>query len=349
MPIPSIPAGNLYMNATTYTGNSSTQSIANGATGAAFQPDLVWIKNRTGANNNILTDSVRGTSKILISDSTIAELTNANALTAFNSNGFSLGYDSSAIVNASANSYVGWQWKAGGTAVSNTAGTITSQVSANTTSGFSIVTFTGTGATSSGVTIGHGLGATPAFVITKKRSAGTDYGWSSWHKDLGGNYGIWLEQASARNPGMWTGYTNFSSTVFSPPNLAYGNESAATYVAYCWTPIAGYSAFGSYTGNGSADGPFVYLGFRPRWIMIKSSTTAQDWKLIDTSRNPYNSSNSLLAANTSSAEDTNAAYDFDILSNGFKPRNTFGYANTSGATYIYAAFAENPFKYALAR
>ena len=356
MPIPSIPNGAAYMTATLYTGDStSSRAITNTTGNQSFQPDFVWIKDRTGTATggaawHMLYDSIRGGTNGLSSNSTSAEPSNAfNTLSSFNSNGFTIGAGGN-YINANGEPNVAWQWKAGGTAVSNTSGTITSQVSANTTSGFSIVTFTGTGATSSGVTIGHGLGATPAFVITKKRSAGTDYGWSSWHKDLGGNYGIWLNQTSARNPSMWAGYTNFSSTVFSPPNLLYGNESGATYVAYCWSEVAGYSKFGSYTGNGSADGPFVYLGFRPKFVLIKiSSGTADDWYLYDTSRNTYNVSNLVLFPDLANAEATGTTAILDILSNGFKLRGVGNGINASGSTYIYACFAENPFKYALAR
>jgi len=209
--------------------------------------------------------------------------------------------------------------------------------------------------TSSGVTIGHGLGATPDFVITKKRSGGTDYGWSTWHKDLGGNYGIWLDKTSARNISMWDGYTNFSSTVFSPPDLLYGNENGATYINYCFAEIEGYSSFGSYTGNGSTDGPFVYTGFAPRYVLLKVASgqiNATNWQIYDTARNPNNVIPTYLVADTTGAESDSAAtyFNLDIVSNGFKLRaaNTYG-MNQAGATYIYMAFAEAPFKYANAR
>ena len=353
LPTSTIVKGNTVMDATLYTGNSSTQTITNAG---AFKPDFVWIKNRSIASQHVLTDSVRGVDKQLFSSNSNAEQTSATGITSLNSNGFSLGSNvgPTGDTNSSPNAFVGWQWQAGqGTTSSNTSGSITSTVSVNASAGFSVVTFTGNGLTSSGQTIGHGLGVAPAFIVTKKRSSGTtDYGWSSWHKDLGGNYGIWLNQTSARNPGMWAGYTNINSSVFSPPDLLYGNESGQTYVAYCWTPIAGYSAFGSYTGNGSSDGSFVYTGFRPRWVLIKRTDTAGfPWWLLDTARNTYNVADIGLLANSSDSE-SSAGFPYstlDFVSNGFKLRATAGGVNASGGTYIYMAFAENPFKNALAR
>jgi hypothetical protein len=233
-----IPDGRTVMAATLYAANGSTQTISNAVNGVSMQPDFVWVKSRQYTTvGHSLFDALRpigaNTSlPRLVSNSTDAE-TNNGGLTAFVSNGFSLNNDAYINSTSTGGNMVAWQWNAGGSTVTNTDGTISAQVRANPTAGFSVVTYTGTGATSSGVTIGHGLGATPAFVITKKRSGGTDYGWSCWHKDLGGNYGIWLDKTSARNIGMWAGYTNFSSTVFSPPDLLYGNENGATYVNYC--------------------------------------------------------------------------------------------------------------------
>lgn len=345
LPDSTIVDGSQHFGIKTRAGTGASVSISD----YKFAPDFVWIKARTNAYYHKLLDKNRGANKVLSSNATDAESTETQGLMSFDTNGYTLGTSSDSTVNnaGSGQTYVDWAWKAGGTAVSNTDGSITSNVSANPSAGFSIVTYTGTGATSSGVTIGHGLGVTPAFIITKKRSGGTDYGWSCWHKDLGGNYGIWLNSTSARNSGMWTGYSNFSSTVFTPPNLLYGNENGATYVNYLFSEVAGFSKFGSYTGNGSSDGPFVFCGFRPRWVMVKRTDagSAESWFIIDTARSSYNVSANWLAANLSNAEGTDVMAD--ILSNGFKPRSTA--MNASGGTYIFAAFAETDFAHALAR
>ena len=355
-----VPDGRVAMAATLYTGNGSTQSVSNAVNTVSFQPGLVWVKNRSNVVSHALIDSVRGAPNRLTSDQTEAENSGGNDYTlyggvsALSSAGFtaSSGTDPTyKATNGSGQTYIGWQWKAGAAAVSNTAGTITSSVSANTTAGFSIVTFTGNGVdTLSGVaTVGHGLGVTPSFIITKKRSSGTDYNWSTYHIS-NGNANIWLNTTSAKNPGNWV--TAPAATVFTPPVSLYGNESGVNYVAYCWTPVAGYSAFGSYTGNGSANGPFIYTGFRPRFVMIKSSTYTSNWDMLDSSRDPANVVSHQLFANLSGTEFT--PYNFgDLNSNGFKIRDNSsglqGNYNVSGETYIYAAFAENPLKYSNAR
>jgi hypothetical protein len=362
MPTPTIPAGNLFMNATTYTGNGtssgSTQTITNGAAGQAFQPDLVWLKSRSDVQNHNLTDSVRGISgtgsPILFSDTNSAETTYTGyGVSALNSNGFTL-IGNGGLTNNNGFTYVGWQWKAGGTAVSNTTGSITSSVSANTTSGFSIVTYTGNG--TGGATIGHGLGAAPELMIFKGRNTGTDG--LTWFRAYNTNQGQMLLDSTATiyNPGngLYFNSTYPSSTVTTLGTSGAINGSGITYVAYMWTPIAGYSSFGSYVGNGSSDGPFIYTGFRPRWVMIKLSSNqinAASWCIWDTSRSQYNLTSQYLVANTSAAQDSDTSYTaIDILSNGIKIRsvNTYG-INQNGATYVYAAFAENPFKYANAR
>ena len=349
-----IPDGRVAMAATLYTGNGTSQTIANTVNGVNFQPDFVWMKSRSNTYSNILYDVIRGTGTgaSLSSDSTGAEGANSvNAnMSAFTSTGFTVGTTSSTnILNNSSGSFVGWQWKAGGTAVSNTAGSITSSVSANTTAGFSVVTYTGTGANA---TVGHGLGVAPSMVIVKNRGS-TDV-WSVYHSSLGATQLIILNRtdATATVSTAWNS-TAPTSSVFSLGTLADTNRSTYNFVAYCFAPVAGYSAFGSYTGNGSADGPFVYLGFRPRWLMIKRSSSASvtyGWQMYDTSRQPANtaSSDPNLWADTSAAEGT-GNYTFDLLSNGFKLRSSGVNENASGDTYIYAAFAENPFKYANAR
>ena len=335
-----IAIGNLYMDATLYTGNGSTLTVTN--TGG-FSPNLVWMKRRSSIGNNYLQDTNRGALNSIFSDSTSAEVNQAGTLTSFNSNGFSLGAD--AGVNGSASTYVGWQWKAGGTAVTNTSGSITSTVSAGTTQGFSVVTYTGTGANA---TVGHGLGVAPQMVIYKRRNSTSD--WAVYHVGLtSAAYTIYLDLTLAQQV-----YTpEYNSTAPTSSVLSIGtsnntNTSGGTYVAYCFAPIAGYSAFGSYTGNGSADGTFVYLGFRPKYVMIKlSSGAGQGWFMYDSSRNTYNVEDLYLLANSSAVEGTFAG--LDCLSNGFKIRNATGPVNTSAATYIYACFAESPFASSNAR
>jgi len=319
-----------------------------------MQPDFVWIKDRTNANDHALFDAVRGATIGLRSNLTNAEVTDAQSLTAFNSNGFSLGTSGSTFTtNFNGSAFVGWQWKANGAGSSNTAGSITSTVSASTTSGFSIVTYTGTG---SAGTIGHGLGAAPQMIIVKNRNT-SSYGWFVWHTAFGAasntdyiNLNLTDAKGSGGAVSMWN-TTMPTSSVFSVGTYGGVNGNTNTYVAYCFAPVAGYSAFGSYTGNGSTDGPFVYLGFRPRWVMIKASSTGgagYDWFIYDTARDTYNVCTKDLEANLSSAEDGYSA-DIDVTANGFKLRNGNGGTNGSSVTYIYMAVAENPFKYSLAR
>jgi hypothetical protein len=348
LPTPTILIGAQHFAASTYTGNGSTQSIinsGNNTTATTFQPDLVWGKSRSITNSNWLMDSVRGTGVYLSSDQTSAEITNSTFLTAYNSNGFTVGASTSANQNAA--TYVGWQWKGGGTAVSNTAGTITSSVSANTTAGFSIATYTGNG--TSGATVGHGLSVAPSMVILKRRNVLSN--WQVKHASLNANQNLELNSTAAVDTAPGSGYISaVGATTLTLLNggsaITNVNTNGSTYVAYCFAAVAGYSAFGSYTGNGSADGPFVYLGFRPRWVLIRN-TAVSNWVLIDTSTSPYNVTPNFLNPNTSGAEV--AFSSLDITSNGFKLRNTDSGFNTSSGTYIYAAFAENPFKYSNAR
>ena len=337
-----VPDGRVAMAATLYTGTGATLAVSNAVNTVSFQPDFVWMKGRSGATDHALYDSVRGATFDLVSNSTAAETTQTTGLTTFGAAGFTVG--ALAKVNTSAATYVGWQWKAGGTAVSNTAGTITSSVSANTDAGFSVVTYTGTGATG---TVGHGLGVAPSMVIVKCRATAGE-NWQVYHASLGNTQRIVLNLANAADspsPGMWNS-TSPTVNVFSVGNQT-GVNAATTYVAYCWAPIAGYSAFGSYTGNGSADGPFIYTGFRSRFILARRTDVGDSWTIIDTSRDPYNNTIQRLYPDSSTAE--NVLTTVDTLSNGFKVRSTAGSWNTSGGTYIYAAFAENPLRYSNAR
>jgi hypothetical protein len=343
LPDSTIKKGNTVMDATLYTGNGTANT--NITNTGSFYPSFTWIKKRSAAASHTLFDTIRGATNYLVSDSTGAETTAVNSLTAFNSNGFTLGNGSGVNTNDSGSTYVAWQWNANnGSTSSNTSGTITSTVSVNATAGFSVVTYTGTGANA---TVGHGLGVAPSWIITKYR--GTE-SWAVYHKSTGNTQYLVLNSTSAAATAstVWQN-TSPTSTVFSVGTAGLVNTSGGSgMVAYCWAEIAEFSKFGSYTGNGSDDGPFVYTGFRPKWIMVKRTDAAgESWLIIDTFRNVINVAGNYLLANSSNAE---ATYNgMDVLSNGFKIRSTSTINNTNGGTYIYAAFAENPFKNANAR
>ena len=338
LPTPTISNGAAYMAATTYTGTGASLTIANTVGSTSFQPDFVWVKGRSGATDHALYDSVRGATKDLVSNSTAAETTQATGLTAFGSTGFTVG--ALAKMNTNAATYVGWQWQAGGTAVSNTAGTITSSVSANPTAGFSVVTFTSDGTTAGG-TVGHGLGVAPSMVIYKGRN--TVDNWFTYHVTLGGSNAVFLNLTNASTA---TSLFNATTPTSSVIQFKQSNWGAGTVVAYCFAAVAGYSKFGSYTGNGSTDGPFVFTNFQPRWVMVKRTDSTSDWYIWDTSRDTYNVEAATLLADTSGAE--TSATSIDGLSNGFKCRSAT-VVNASGGTYIYAAFASSPFRNSLAR
>lgn len=340
-----------------YSGDSTTPKTI---TGLNLQPDFLWLKSRTGGNNHTIYDAVRtvGSNKELSSNLTSAEGAASSSqygyVNSLNSNGFSVtkgsdatfGYD---LVNKSGQNYVAWTWKGANSTSSNTSGTITSTVSVNTTAGISIVTYTGTGANA---TVGHGLGVVPKMIITKSRNnANADAGlWDVYHANLtSAAYYLRLHTTDIQTVAatVWNS-TAPTSSVFSIGSASGTNAgSSATYVAYCFAEVTGFSKLGSYTGNGSADGPFVYCGFKPRWIMIKRIDVAANWVIADTARDIYNSSGTLLYPNLSQIEDVLA--DQDILSNGFKLRTTNTARNASGGTYIFAAFAESPFNYSRAR
>jgi hypothetical protein len=340
-----VPDGRVAMAATLWNGatTGTNLSVNNTVNTVSFQPDLVWSKARNNAYNHYLQDSVRGITNGLSSNLTAAEATTAGSPTSFTSTGFNI--SSTDVWSSLGNTEVSWQWKAGGTAVSNTAGSITSSVSANTTAGFSVVTYTGNGTT--GATVGHGLGVTPGFIIFKSRDAAQE--WRVWLTSFGTGNALTLNSNTGTGSNSPVMNAAPSSTVFTLLGTGYNvNSSGVAYVAYCWAPVAGYSAFGSYTGNGSADGPFIYTGFRPRFLMIKSSSGAFNWFIEDSSRNTTNVTGLDLSPNLSDAEANNSP-TFDFLSNGFKLRNTYTSQNGSGSTYIYAAFAENPLKFSNAR
>ena len=336
-----IPDGRTVMAATTYTGTTASLAVSNAVNGVSFQPDFVWAKDRTANQQHMLFDSIRGVYNFLTSNTTAAEGNNNQTLTGFNSNGFQLGTNGT-INNTVAN--VAWQWKAGGTSASNTNGSITSTVSAGATQGFSVVTYTGN--STAGATVGHGLGVTPSMIIVKPRTTVDD--WLVYHTSTGASqYLVLNSTAASGSAASYWGTPN--STTFGLSGG--GNNRSSGMVAYCFAAVAGYSNAFSYTGNGSTDGPFQYLGFRPRWIMIKRSSSTGSWEILDTSRNPYNDTNLTLEADLSAAESTGAGgnWGFDILSNGFKIRGINSEINTSGQTYIGFAVAENPFKFANAR
>lgn len=356
LPTPTIPNGRTVMNATLYTGNGSTQTINNADLGTVgFKPDLVWIKNRNNTGSHVLQDSVRGLGSAtkLSSNSTNAENNNSGDatdpqygyVTAITSTGFTAYAGTTpAQTNTSNYTYAAWQWQAGqGTNTTNTTGTITSTVSANPTAGFSIVSYTGTG---SAGTVGHGLGVAPTFIIYKSRSNA-----QNWLVNIGaitGTQGDYVYLNLTQQKLNSSNVLNANSSTFGLGTSPENNQSGITFIAYCWAPIEGYSKFGTYTGSGDATySPFVYCGFRPRFILYKSTTEVSYWNIFDTARGTTNVIGPYLNPNTSDAEGSTTL--IDILSNGFKLRTAGSGNNASGQTYIYAAFAENPFKYANAR
>jgi len=344
LPDPTVVQGDDHFNTVLYTGNATSRSI----TGVGFQPDFVWIKDRSSASwNHVLFDAVRGATYRLITNLTIAEDTGAGygVVTAFDSDGFSI--DTGGNVNNSGEAFVAWNWKANGAGSSNTDGTITSTVSANQTAGISIVTYTGNGA--DGATIGHGLGVAPKMVIVKIRNQA--YRWMVYFQGITSDLQTLVLNSTDAvltlvNPAWST--VDTTSSVFGLGNNGDTNGNTETYVGYCFAEVEGFSKFGSFVGNGSADGPFIYTGFRPALVILKPTSTTGDWAITDNKRqNPFNVVNGDLTPNANYAEGTFGFHDF--VSNGFKTRATNPAWNTNGVTYIYMAFAENPFSTSLAR
>jgi len=327
-----------YFNNKIYTGNSGTQAL----TGVGFQPDMTWIKRRGSAEDHALFDAVRGVTKRITPSRDYAESTDAQGLTAFGTDGFTVG--SSDAVNGSDN-YASWNWKAGtGQGSSNTDGSInTTYTSVNTTAGFSISSYTGTG---SNATVGHGLGVAPKMIII--RSTSNTSNWGVYHKSIGANKMLNLNTtaAEATNSGYFNN-TDPTTTVFSLGDEGNDtNGSGKNYIAYCFAEKTGYSKFGSYVGNGNANGTFVYTGFKPAWVMRKYATggsaSGEGWEMLDSARSPFNVADERLKADSNGAESTGSNYYVDFLSNGFKCRTADNATNNSGATYIYMAFAEEP-------
>jgi hypothetical protein len=316
-----------------WTGNGSSQTI----TGYEFQPDLAWIKARTSTGWHDWTDAVRGATKSIFSNSTDAEDTSATSLTAFTSDGYSFGTNSQ--VNGNGTTYVGWNWKANGAGSANTDGSInTTATSANTTAGFSIVKYTGTG---SNATIGHGLGVAPKMIIVKNLTDARS--WGVYHASLGATQGIDLDGTGAA--GSASSYWNDTAPTTSVFSIGTANNTGAaqTYVAYCFAEKTGFSKFGSYVGNGNTDGAFVYTGFKPAFVMLKYASPSGgvgNWGIHDSKRDVDNPVQKGLIANSTAIEDS---HDFmDILSNGFKLKSTSSNRNENGSTYIFMAFAEAP-------
>lgn len=322
-----------YFDISTWTATTSAISNLN------FSPDWVWIKSTDSANGHILFDTIRGANERLSSASSGAESTRTDELMSFDSNGYTLGSSGNTNdTNPFNASYVGWSWRGSdSSAASNTDGSITSTVSVNTTAGFSIVSYTGTGANA---TVGHGLGVAPKMIITKAR--GTTNNWGVYHESLGNTDALFLNLTNAKDTAStyWNN-TSPTSSVYSVGSAA-GTNPSATMIAYCFAEKKGFSKFGSYTGNGNADGTFIYTGFKPAWVMIKqSSGSGTSWNIWDNKRLGYNTKNYQLEANTNVAENTSLERLL-ITSNGFKCLTDNAQINGSGNTYIYMAFAENP-------
>ena len=318
-----------YFNTKLYTGTGSATSI----TGVGFQPDWVWIKKRNGTTSHTVTDSVRGVNKQLFTNEVEAEESYTSVLTAFDSDGFSL--STAGLINASSDTYASWNWLANGAGSANTDGSISSTVSANTTSGFSIVSYTGTGANA---TVGHGLGSLCKFIIIKRLNSTND--WEIGSTALGWDKHLYFTTGAANTSSNRWQSTAPTNSVFYLGPAAGNNASSSPLIAYCFAEKQGYSKFGSYTGNGNADGTFVYTGFKPAFVMAKSSTSVTEWHMADTARRPNNPNDVYLAASSSAAESTSNGVDF--LSNGIKINTSQGGWNQSGATFIYMAFAEEP-------
>ena len=331
-----------YFQIALYTGTGSTQSITNDGN-SDLQPDWVWVKKRDAAESHALADTNRGTSATLFSDSNNQESSSGQVVNSFNSDGFQVGTEG--VVNDNTNTYVAWQWKAGGgTTSTNSDGDINSTVQVNSTAGFSIITDSPGNNTAR--TIGHGLGAKPDMIIRRARNRTED--WCVYHSAFestlpGGFQG--LNTTAAYNDSATTLFTSVSNTTFGV-GTDFGVNGGFNYVTYAFKEVQGYSKFGKYIGNGNSDGPFIYTGFKPAFIMTKRSDTAgYHWRIYDAKRNPFNIVNARLSANNNDAEysGTSGNEHCDFLSNGWKWKTNASDQNVDGGTYIYMAFAENPF------
>ena len=332
-----------HFNVKLWTGNSGTQSI----TGVGFRPDLIWGKvradnNNTGENGHMLIDAVRGNTKYLQSNTAAAEATNSYTVTSFDSDGFSVG--NKAELNSNTNTYVGWNWKAGNSSgSSNSDGSISSTVSVNTTAGFSIVKYTGTNGTA---TVGHGLGVEPSFIIFKCLDNGNK-NWVVYHKDLTNAGSIYLDQDSASSTSYdYFADTSPTSTVFTVKKDSSYNEvnnNGSNFIAYCFAEKPGFSSFGSYTANNSNDGPFLFCGMKPAYVVTKCTSATSHWNCFDNKRSPFNDRDDYHKLNEPTTEDTGSSnIQVDFLSNGFKIRGNNNEINGSSRSYIYFAFSAAP-------
>ncbi len=333
-----------YFQTAIYTGNGDSSDDTNAITNdgnSNLKPDFLWIKRRDYDNGHQLADSTRGVTKFLGSETVAAEVTVSGRLASFDTDGFTV-QSSSGAFNAENEPFVGWQWKANAgttTAFTESGNNPGGTRQTNTVAGFSIISYTGTGAPGN---IAHGLPSAPEMIIFKNR--GTTNVWATWHVSLGDDYKLELNGTGAKD----SDGSFMNSTLPDATNIRVGdsnnpntNADTGTYICYAWSPIQGYSKFGSYVGNGSTDGTFVYTGFKPAFVMTKNTSATDSWVIMDEKRSPSNVANKYLLPNTSGAEGTN--FDmFDFVSNGFKCRRATS-QNTSGNTFIYMAFAENPF------
>ena len=338
-----IPKGSLYMNTKLYTGDGGTQSV----TGVGFQPDWTWIKERGGANDHKITDSTRGGTKAWESNTGNAETTDTNGLTAFGTDGFTVGSD--AVYNNSSDTYVAWNWRLnGGTTAVNTVGGTSSVTQVDPSGAFSIVTYTGFAGASGTSTVGHGLSTAPTMIIHKSRSRAS--GWWTQVPGLLTNAGYFLNINSTGTETDLNSYGTMNApttSVFTINGVEGVGGSSRNYVAYCFGNIEGFCNVGGYVGNASTDNAFVYTGFKPAFVLTKGVNSGDGWNIHDNAISPFNVADTVLQPNTSSAELSN--YNIDMLSNGFKVRDADGDLGTNNNTYIYLAFASNPFKYATAR
>jgi hypothetical protein len=327
-------------NVVTWTGTGSS----NARTDVGFQPDFTWIKGRSHSSNHRLMNSIAGATKYLLSNASQAEGTDSQVMSSFDSTGFTVGTEDD--TNGSTKTFVAWNWKAGNATLGTgdfTQGSIASTCSRNVDAGFSIVSYTGN--ETSGATVGHGLSKAPEMLIVKSRPYGES--WSVYSKDMGNTKYMELDGAgtAATYTGAWNDTTP-SSTLFTLGNGTKSNRTG-TMIAYAFHSVDGYSKVGSYTGNGSSDGTFVYTGFKPAFVLIKGDRTTQ-WMMSDSERSSYNVVDDALYSSLSSSEASGSNFQLDYLSNGFKLRTANDAFNLSG-TYIFLAFAEYPFKYTNAR
>jgi len=324
-----------YFNTKLYTGTGNS----NAQTGVGFQPDWVWLKNRSATANHHLVDAPRGITKELRANLANSEADDNQLITAFGSDGFTVGTSGSG--NTNGDNYVAWNWKANGAGATNEDGSInTTKTSASTTSGFSIVSYTGTNSTA---TVGHGLGVAPKMIIWKERGNTND--WCVWHTSLSATQVLILNTTAATASDSNVMGTLPTSSLFSIGQGTRTNRNGGTYIAYCFAEVQGFSKFSSFIGNGNADAPFVYTGFKPAFIVLKNASTTQSWQMYTWDMQPFNefctTSAGRLKAESNEAQSTKTA--FDMLSNGFKMRTDAGDINASGNEIIYWAFAENPF------